>query len=73
MSNLLITQVVVGLAIVGSVGVFLGWIAMPAVRAREGAWNRIAAGALSLYAFAVFAALGVGVGIGIIWLWPQIT
>jgi hypothetical protein len=73
MSNLLITQIVVALALVGSVGVFLGWIAMPAVKARQGTWDRVAAGLLSLYAFAVFAALGVGVGIGIIWLWPQIT
>ncbi len=73
MNNTLITEIVVGLAIVGSLGAFFGWIAVPAIKARQGAWDRLAAGLLSIYAFAVFAALGVAVGIGIIWAWPQIT
>jgi len=73
MSNLLITQIVVALAIVGSVGVFFGWIAIPAIKARQGTWDRVAAGLLSVYAFAVFAALGVGVGLGVLLLLPRIT
>ncbi|MEI7559169.1 MAG: hypothetical protein WCJ63_01125 [Actinomycetes bacterium] len=73
MSNLLITQIVVALAIVGSIALFLRFVALPGVAAREGTWPRVAAVFLSVYAFAVFAALGVGIGIAIIWLWPQIT
>ena len=73
MTNTLITEIVVAVAIVGSIAAFFGWVAVPAIKARRGGWDRLAAGVLSVYAFGVFAALGVAVGIGIIWAWPQIT
>ena len=73
MSNVLITQLVAAVAIIASVGLFLRYVAVPAVAARDGVGQRVAAGLLSLYAFAVFAALGVGLGIGIIWAWPRIA
>lgn len=73
MTNTLITEIVVAVAIVGSLAAFFGWVAVPAIKARQGGWDRVAASLLSIYAFGVFAALGVAVGIGIIWVWPQIT
>ncbi|MEI7888834.1 MAG: hypothetical protein WCI34_00870 [Actinomycetes bacterium] len=73
MSNLLITQAVVALALVGSITVFLRYVAVPAIRARKTTSDRLAAGMLSLYAFGIFAGIGVALGIGIIWAWPQIA
>lgn len=74
MSNLLITQIVVTIAAVAGIGLF-GWlVAVPSVAAREGFWQRFAAGALSVYLFLVLAGVGVAVGIWVtVWLWPRIV
>jgi len=73
MSNLLITQLVVGVVAITAIGLFTWLVAVPAVAAREGFWQRLAAGLLSAYLLAVLAALGVAAGIGIIWAWPRIA
>ena len=74
MSNLLITQIVVSIAAVAGIGLF-GWlVAVPSIAAREGFWQRFAAGALSVYLFVVLAGIGVGAGIWVtVWLWPRIV
>lgn len=73
MSNLMITQIVVAAVAATAIGLF-GWlVAVPAVAAREGFWQRLAAGILSAWMLVVLAAIGVAAGIGVIWLWPRIV
>lgn len=72
MSNLEITQIVVATVAALGIGLFAWLVAVPSVAAREGFWQRFAAGLLSLYMFGVLAATGVAAGIGVIWLWPRL-
>jgi hypothetical protein len=73
MTNVQITQIVVALAAIASVSLFLWLVLVPSVAAREGFWQRFLAGALSVYLFAVMAAVGVAAGIGVIWAWPRLA
>ena len=72
MSNLQITQIVVGTAAVVGIALFAWLVAVPSVAAREGFWQRLAAGLLSVYMFGVLAATGVAAGIAVLWLWPRL-
>jgi hypothetical protein len=72
MSKVLITQIVVAVAIVGGLGAFLHLIAVPAIAAREGSWQRLLTALLSIYTLGVLVAVGVAAGIGVIWVWPRL-
>jgi hypothetical protein len=71
-SNLMITQLVVAVAAAAGLALF-GWlVAVPSVSARQGFWQRLGAGLLSVYLFVVLVAIGVAAGIALILLWPRL-
>ncbi len=72
MSNQAITYLVAGCAGVFGLAAYVGLILMPAVQSYSKAWERVAAGFLSLYILAAFVGVGVAGGAAIVWFWDRI-
>lgn len=72
MSNQTITYVVAiscGVLALGAYGSLILW---PAVTSYSRAWERVAAGFLSLYVLAAFVLAGVGGGAAVVYFWDRI-
>lgn len=51
---------------------YVGLILVPAVTSYSRAWERVAAGFLSLYVLGAFVIAGVGGGAGVVWFWDRL-
>jgi putative Mn2+ efflux pump MntP len=67
------TAIVVACAAVGCLTAFVGLVAMPAVSSYQRRWERIVAGALSLWVLGAFVLVGVVLGSWVaLYLWPRL-
>jgi hypothetical protein len=71
MSNQTVIQVVIGGSVVLGLAAYVGLILVPAVRAYNGLWQRLAASFLTLYVLAAFVLLGVAGGAAVVWFWDR--
>jgi hypothetical protein len=69
MSNLDLssTEIVIGLAGALVVACWLLLIALPAARCYGRMWEKLAAGALTLYVLATLLGIGAAIGLAIVW------
>jgi hypothetical protein len=72
MSNTAITQLVAACAALAGLGAFVALVTVPVVSSYRRAWERIAAGLLSLWVLAAFVGAGILAGLAVIWLWPRV-
>lgn len=72
MSHDAITQLVAICAGIAGAAVFVGLVMVPVVASYERAWERVAAGLLSLWALGAFIGVGVLAGAGVIYYWPRL-
>lgn len=72
MSNNTITIVVAAGCGLLALAAYVGLILIPAVTSYSRAWERVAAGVLSLYVLGAFVIAGVGGGAGVVWFWDRI-
>jgi hypothetical protein len=72
MSNTAITQLVAACAALAGLGTFVALVTVPVVSSYQRAWERIAAGLLSLWVLAAFVGVGILTGLAVIWLWPRV-
>ena len=63
-----VTYLIAACAGVFSLALFVGLILAPAWSAYSRAWERVAAGILSLYVLAVLVGIGVAVGLAVVYL-----
>jgi hypothetical protein len=68
MSSTDVTYLLAACAGVFSLALFVGLILAPAWSAYSRAWERVAAGILSLYVLAVLVGIGVAVGLAVVYL-----
>jgi hypothetical protein len=72
MSNTAITELVAISAGVLSLSAFVGLVFVPAVKAYERTWERVAAGLLSLWVLGALFAVGLLAGLAVIYYWPRV-
>jgi hypothetical protein len=64
-----LTYLVAACAAVFSLALYVGLILAPAWSAHSRLWERLAAGALSLYVLAVLVGIGVAAGLAVVYFW----
>lgn len=65
--------IVVGIACaLLALAAYVGLILVPAVTSYSRAWERVAAGFLSLYVLGAFVIAGVAGGAGVVWFWDRL-
>lgn len=69
MSTTDVTYLLAACAGVFSLALFVGLILAPAWSAYSRAWERVAAGILSLYVLAVLVGIGVAAGLAVVYFW----
>jgi exosortase/archaeosortase len=69
MSTIDVTYLLAACAGVFSLALFVGLILAPAWSAYSRAWERVAAGILSLYVLAVLVGIGVTAGLAVVYFW----
>ena len=72
MSNQTTTIVVAAGCGLLALAAYVALILVPAVTSYSRAWERVAAGFLSLYVLAAFVIAGVGGGAAVVWSWDRI-
>lgn len=71
MSHDAVTQLVAVCAGVAGLAAYLGLVLVPVVSSYQRAWERVAAGLLSLWVLGAFVGVGVLVGGAVIYYWPR--
>lgn len=72
MSNEAVTYLVAACAGVAILAAYVGMILIPAIQSYSRAWERIAAGFLSLYVLLALMGVGAGAGAAIVWFWDRL-
>jgi hypothetical protein len=73
MTNVAITNLVAACTAVFGLAAFVWLVAVPAVRAYDRTWERVAAAFLSLYVLVAFVGVGALAGVAVsVWLWPRL-
>jgi len=67
-----LTQLVALLAGVAGLATFVGLVTIPVVASYERAWERLAAGLLSLWILGAFVGVGVLLGGLVVYEWPRV-
>jgi len=67
-----VTQLVAICAGVAGLATFVGLVLIPVVSSYQRAWERVAAGLLSLWVLGAFVGIGVLVGALLIYEWPRL-
>jgi len=67
-----LTQLVALLAGVAGLVTFVGLVTIPVVSSYERAWERVAAGLLSLWVLGAFVGVGVLLGGLVVYEWPRV-
>jgi hypothetical protein len=72
MTHNAVTQLVALLAGIAGLATFVGLVMIPVVSSYERAWERVAAGLLSLWVLGAFVGVGVLVGGLLVYEWPRL-
>lgn len=72
MAHDVVTQLVVLIAGIAGLATFVGLVMVPVVSCYERAWERVAAGLLSLWVLGAFVGAGVLVGGALVYEWPRV-
>jgi hypothetical protein len=72
MSHDAVTQLVAVCAGVAGLAAFVGLVLVPVVSSYERAWERVAAGLLSLWVLGAFVGIGILAGAAVIYYWPRL-
>ncbi|MGB2711514.1 MAG: hypothetical protein WBC33_08340 [Conexibacter sp.] len=72
MSNEAISELVAVCAGLLGLAAFVALVLVPVVSAYERAWERVAAGLLSLWVLAAFVGVGILAGAAVVYYWPRI-
>jgi hypothetical protein len=72
MSSTAVTQLVAACTGIVALAAFVGLVVVPAVSAYQRPWERVVAGALSLWVLAALVGIGVLAGGAVIYFWPQV-
>ncbi len=72
MSHDAVTQLVAIVAGIAGLATFVGLVTVPVVANYERAWERVAAGLLSLWVLGAFVGIGILAGALVIYEWPKL-